>query len=585
LAPLIDAGTALRFDGDDYITSDAAVPASGTWEAWVKKDDWSALNDDRLIGNGIGHPLSNSFYVSLHDEQGLHFRYGGFADAGNVASFSNLSSTTSLSGWHHLAATWQRSGSSVTLKTFIDGVQNSTSSSNINIDVGSTFFLGGDNLGNPGFSGDMDEVRIWDHARSETEIAATMNVTLIDPQLGLVAYYRLDDATGTKAADASTPAQDGSINGAGFVPSDAPIENRGIAFVGTDGDDLIRIWWEIDDHHQGEAGCAFETPGCRHLDFLNVTINGEVVEMEYTPNNNGETIFVFGGEGHDRIIMTPEAAQHWNAEFYGGDGDDTLIGAWHRFGNNRGGKDRLYGGPGDDTLQGGEGNDRLIGGPGSDLLVPFNGLDVTGTTTSLLVNVDESDRFGAGIIEWDFDGTREIDGLTYNVLRRETRGKTYFGDANLDGQFDTGDLVQVFKANEFEDDIDGNSTWAEGDFNADGDFDADDLILALQFGMYEGHQEVHLSVDHDHEDHAHPAARIGSSDLRAEDDDHNSVGEKDVTIDQEHDLPPAMRQVALNAVATDELFIQSNRFGSDNRHHNDDEQSVELLVSARAFLP
>ncbi|MCA9200754.1 MAG: hypothetical protein KDA87_24615, partial [Planctomycetales bacterium] len=53
---------------------------------------------------------------------------------------------------------------------------------------------------------------------------------------------------------------------------------------------------------------------------------------------------------------------------------------------------------------------------------------------------------------------------------------TDFGDANLDGRFDSKDLIAVFQAGEYEDGIDGNSGWAEGDWSGDGDFDTQDLV-------------------------------------------------------------------------------------------------------------
>ncbi len=59
------------------------------------------------------------------------------------------------------------------------------------------------------------------------------------------------------------------------------------------------------------------------------------------------------------------------------------------------------------------------------------------------------------------------------------------GDANRDGRFNTADLVQVLQAGEYEDDVQGNSTWEEGDWNGDREFDTADLVLALQKGLYE----------------------------------------------------------------------------------------------------
>ncbi|MCA9218656.1 MAG: hypothetical protein KDB27_36555, partial [Planctomycetales bacterium] len=57
---------------------------------------------------------------------------------------------------------------------------------------------------------------------------------------------------------------------------------------------------------------------------------------------------------------------------------------------------------------------------------------------------------------------------------------TSFGDSNLDLVFDSSDLLAVFQVAEYEDDIQGNSTWADGDWDGDGDFGTSDLVLAFQ---------------------------------------------------------------------------------------------------------
>ena len=62
---------------------------------------------------------------------------------------------------------------------------------------------------------------------------------------------------------------------------------------------------------------------------------------------------------------------------------------------------------------------------------------------------------------------------------------TYFGDANLDGEFNSTDLVAVLAAGEYEDGIESNSGWSEGDFDGDGEFTSSDLITALADGGYE----------------------------------------------------------------------------------------------------
>ncbi len=69
-----------------------------------------------------------------------------------------------------------------------------------------------------------------------------------------------------------------------------------------------------------------------------------------------------------------------------------------------------------------------------------------------------------------------------------------FGDANLDGRFESIDLVEVFAAGGFEDGIPSNASWASGDWDGDGDFTSTDLLVALQAGRYEAPGPVPAAV-------------------------------------------------------------------------------------------
>ena len=59
-----------------------------------------------------------------------------------------------------------------------------------------------------------------------------------------------------------------------------------------------------------------------------------------------------------------------------------------------------------------------------------------------------------------------------------------YGDANLDGQFGTSDLIQVFQVGEYESGRRGQS-WATGDWTGDRLFDSSDLVKAFQSDAYE----------------------------------------------------------------------------------------------------
>ena len=71
---------------------------------------------------------------------------------------------------------------------------------------------------------------------------------------------------------------------------------------------------------------------------------------------------------------------------------------------------------------------------------------------------------------------------------------TWFGDANLDGEFNSTDLVNVFQAAEYEDATPENSGWATGDWNGDQDFTSTDLVVAFQDGGYELGPRVGVNV-------------------------------------------------------------------------------------------
>ena len=60
---------------------------------------------------------------------------------------------------------------------------------------------------------------------------------------------------------------------------------------------------------------------------------------------------------------------------------------------------------------------------------------------------------------------------------------TWFGDADLNGEFNTTDLVNVFQAGKFE--TGQPATWATGDWDADGLFSTADFVEAFQDGGFE----------------------------------------------------------------------------------------------------
>jgi hypothetical protein len=101
-------------------------------------------------------------------------------------------------------------------------------------------------------------------------------------------------------------------------------------------------------------------------------------------------------------------------------------------------------------------------------------------------DVEDLDLLAAAIAandpSFDLDGDGDADPAdrTYWV---EVLANTYSGDINLDGEFNSSDLVGVFIAGKYE--SGQPATWSEGDFNGDSVFDSGDLVTAFIGGGYE----------------------------------------------------------------------------------------------------
>ena len=106
----------------------------------------------------------------------------------------------------------------------------------------------------------------------------------------------------------------------------------------------------------------------------------------------------------------------------------------------------------------------------------FNGIG----QISALQRAIRFDYFASNL---DFDQNNSLNELDIAFLLSSIL-KTVWGDANLDGAFDSKDLVAVFQAGEYEDGIAGNSTWSEGDWDGDGEFSSSDLVHVFQAGGY-----------------------------------------------------------------------------------------------------
>ena len=90
---------------------------------------------------------------------------------------------------------------------------------------------------------------------------------------------------------------------------------------------------------------------------------------------------------------------------------------------------------------------------------------------------------GGADLRFDLNGNQQVNEQDVSFLLNQVL-RVPIGDANLDGRFDSSDLVQIFAAGQYEDSVDANSGWATGDWTCDHEFNTSDLVAAFQAGAY-----------------------------------------------------------------------------------------------------
>jgi len=269
LFPALASGQqrAAQFDGDaDYIVLGVLDPGTSfTVESWVRFDVYDGWE---TVIQALDPANLNSFHI-------------GFADVNWVVEIEDInasegtSCTTDLidavchpftitqGAPYHVAATVEP-GLAI---LYIDGVEVARSVTVLSPGFGTDIWqIGSDDIGGGSdpVAGLMDEVRIWDHVRTPTEIQCTRDLALTGAEPGLYAFYPLDSDPGSVRTPDATGA-----HGNAAVQNQTTFVDSPFGLTQTTGGDVPCIDFDGDGQTPAEGDC----------DDLDAAIHGLAVEV------------------------------------------------------------------------------------------------------------------------------------------------------------------------------------------------------------------------------------------------------------------------------------------------------------------
>ncbi len=185
-------GRALSFDGNDYVESALVTNATNnvSISAWFKNTDYT---DDRqiIVSNGTGSGSGYQIAINQDSEHdgSLRILYGGIAWYDTGVNITD-------SQWHFVALTLSNA-SPPTKTVYLDGKNIYSNGSGTPAVPGLYTRIGHDSTTWGFFIGLIDNVRIYNYARTPAQIAWEYN------RGAPIAWYQFNDCTGTTAYNAA----------------------------------------------------------------------------------------------------------------------------------------------------------------------------------------------------------------------------------------------------------------------------------------------------------------------------------------------------------------------------------------------
>lgn len=289
--PFYFTQTCLDFDGiDDRIDcgNNPSIQITGyeiTMEAWVYPTFWKANPyEGCVINKESSSGGDNGYMLRIGDNGKINFNIG----SNGWNELTTDMNTLQLNTWQHVAATYD--GSNMTI--YKDGIAVISSSFSGTIGNSVNNLIIGDwatlTWGTRNFPGKIDEVKIWNVAKSQNEIQSGMNTELCSLPNNLVAYYNFEEgiADGTNTGlstliDQTTNGNNGILSnfllsssssnwtqGIGLTPQ----VDTSLSFGAPYGTTII----------SNQSGASYQWIDCSN--FTNIA---GATDSSYTPTSNG----------------------------------------------------------------------------------------------------------------------------------------------------------------------------------------------------------------------------------------------------------------------------------------------------------
>ncbi len=194
----LGSGTTL----DDLATDKFSV------QAWVYLDTAPASNDDQVVIISKGDNTDFKWHLSVRNNSGST-QYN--ATLNNVA-VSRSANTTIVAGWHHVIMTYN-DDTDRQIRIYVDGSEVSYATQiamngSYSSDASKNLRIGSHANETSYWDGKIDEVRIYNRELSATEVRS-----LYQWAPGPVAYWDMDESSGSNANDKSGNGNTGSLQG------------------------------------------------------------------------------------------------------------------------------------------------------------------------------------------------------------------------------------------------------------------------------------------------------------------------------------------------------------------------------------